>query len=129
MAKILIVDGDQSMRQLLRLRLADTYEIIDTGEPEQALSLALEHRPEAIFLDLMMPKHSGFQQVAYRSSGFQTRVFCSVFVKNWKQKPSATAGGIASAPSHAADRSSTWQIQSHYCTMSAAASGSMSLQR
>jgi DNA-binding response OmpR family regulator len=61
MAKILIVDGDQSMRQLLRLRLADTYEIIDTGEPEQALSLALEHRPEAIFLDLMMPKHSGFQ--------------------------------------------------------------------
>jgi CheY-like chemotaxis protein len=61
MPKILIVDDDQSMRRLLRLRLADTYEIIDTGEPEEALSLALEHRPDAIFLDLMMPKHSGFQ--------------------------------------------------------------------
>ena len=61
MPKILIVDDDQSMRRLLRMRLADAYEIIDTGEPEQALSLALEHRPDAIFLDLMMPKYSGFE--------------------------------------------------------------------
>ena len=61
MPKILIVDDDQSIRRLLRMRLADAYEIFDTGEPEQALSLALEHRPDAIFLDLMMPKYSGFQ--------------------------------------------------------------------
>jgi CheY-like chemotaxis protein len=61
MPKILIVDDDQSMRRLLRMRLADAYEVIDTGEPEQALSLALEHRPDAIFLDLMMPKYSGFE--------------------------------------------------------------------
>lgn len=61
MQKILIVDDDPAMRGLLRKRLADTYEIIDTGNPEQALGLALEHKPDAILLDLMMPKCSGFE--------------------------------------------------------------------
>ena len=61
MQKILIVDDDPAMRNLLRKRLADTYEIIDTGNPEHALGLALEHKPDAILLDLMMPKFSGFE--------------------------------------------------------------------
>jgi len=75
MSKILVVDDDQSMRRLLRMRLADAYEIIDTGEPEQALSLALEHRPDAIFLDLMMPKYSGFQLCqSLRSLSYTCRI-------------------------------------------------------
>jgi DNA-binding response OmpR family regulator len=61
MQKILVVDDDESMRNLLRARLSDTYDIIDTGVPEQALALALEHKPEAVLLDLMMPKFSGFE--------------------------------------------------------------------
>lgn len=61
MQKILIVDDDPAMRGMLRKRLANTYEIIDTGNPEQALGLALEHKPDAILLDLMMPKFSGFE--------------------------------------------------------------------
>jgi CheY-like chemotaxis protein len=32
-----------------------------TGDPEEALALALEHKPAAILLDLMMPKLSGFE--------------------------------------------------------------------
>jgi DNA-binding response OmpR family regulator len=61
MPKILIVDDDDSMRGLMKKRLSDTYEIVDTGDPEQALGLALEHKPDAILLDLMMPKFSGFE--------------------------------------------------------------------
>lgn len=61
MQKILIVDDDPAMRGLMRRRLGDGYEIIDTGSPEQALGLALEHKPDAILLDLMMPKFSGFE--------------------------------------------------------------------
>ncbi len=60
MFKLLIVDDDVAMRGLLRMRLSDTYEVIDTGDPEEALGLALEHKPAAILLDLMMPKFSGF---------------------------------------------------------------------
>src|ERR1039458_7648117 len=61
MHKLLIVDDDEAMRGLLRVRLAGTYEVFDTGDPEQALALALEHKPDAVLLDLMMPKFSGFE--------------------------------------------------------------------
>jgi DNA-binding response OmpR family regulator len=60
MAKILIVDDDKAMRGLLRARLESSYEIVDTGDPDQALGLAMEYKPDAILLDLMMPKFSGF---------------------------------------------------------------------
>ena len=61
MRRILIVDDDESVRKLLRFRLKNSYEIIDTGSPEEALALALQHKPDAILLDLMMPKYSGFE--------------------------------------------------------------------
>jgi len=61
MPKLLIVDDDESVRGLLKMRLSDAYQIVETGDPEQALSLALEHKPDAILLDLMMPGFSGFE--------------------------------------------------------------------
>jgi DNA-binding response OmpR family regulator len=61
MPKILIVDDDQAVRGLLRVRLCDDYQVVETGDPEQALGLALEHKPDAILLDLMMPGFSGFE--------------------------------------------------------------------
>ena len=60
MEKLLVVDDDEALRRLMRLELSDTYEVIDSGEPEQGLALALEHRPDAILLDLRMPKYSGY---------------------------------------------------------------------
>ncbi len=61
MEKILIVDDDDAMRGMIKMRLSGTYETIDTGNPVQALELALAHRPRAILLDLMMPDCSGFE--------------------------------------------------------------------
>lgn len=61
MDKILVVDDDDAMRGMIKMRLSDTYETIDTGNPIQALGLALEHKPRAILLDLMMPDCSGFE--------------------------------------------------------------------
>ena len=61
MAKLLVVDDEVAMRRLIRLNLDDEYEIVDTGEPEHALALALEHKPDAILLDLRMPKYSGYE--------------------------------------------------------------------
>jgi DNA-binding response OmpR family regulator len=61
MARILIVDDDEAIRRLVRLNLTDLYEVFDTGQPEEALALALEHKPDAILLDLRMPGYSGFE--------------------------------------------------------------------
>ena len=40
MPRLLIIDDDDAMRKVLRFRLKDSYEIIDTGSPEEALALA-----------------------------------------------------------------------------------------
>jgi CheY-like chemotaxis protein len=61
MKRLLIVDDDEATRRLFRLNLADNYEIIDTADPDQALALAMEHKPDAILMDLHMPKHSGLE--------------------------------------------------------------------
>jgi len=61
MNTILVVDDDESMRRLIRLNLEDSYRVLETGEPEDALALTLEHKPDAILLDLRMPKYSGFE--------------------------------------------------------------------
>jgi DNA-binding response OmpR family regulator len=75
MSSILIVDDDDRMRDLLRARLEELYQIIDTGDPQQALALALKHKPEAILLDLMMPNFSGFELCrTFTSLSFTQRI-------------------------------------------------------
>ncbi len=61
MKRLLMVDDDESMRKLVRMRLSDSYEVLDTGDPAQALAIALESQPHGIMLDVLMPKLSGFE--------------------------------------------------------------------
>ena len=61
MKKLLVVDDDASMRGLFRMKLSDHYEVFDTGDPEQAIAMALQYKPDAVLLDLMMPKFSGLE--------------------------------------------------------------------
>lgn len=61
MARILIVDDDEVLRSIAKEHLSNIYEIIETGAPETALALTLEHKPDVILLDLSMPGMSGFE--------------------------------------------------------------------
>jgi putative two-component system response regulator len=68
MARILIVDDDISMRSVMKDCLSPIYEVFDTGEPESALAMTLEHKPDAILMDLSMPGLSGFELCRVLSS-------------------------------------------------------------
>lgn len=61
MQRILVVEDDLATRKLIRQRLGDSYEIIDTGDATEALGLALANKPDCILLDLMMPRFSGLE--------------------------------------------------------------------
>jgi len=80
MGKLLVVDDDEALRRLMRLELSDAYEVIDSGEPEQGLALALEHRPDAILLDLRMPKYSGYELLQTFTSFSRTQVIPVIIV-------------------------------------------------
>ena len=80
MAKLLIVDDDEALRRMMRIELSDTYEIVDTGEPEQGLALALESKPDAILLDLRMPKYSGHKLLETFTNFSSTRLTPIVIV-------------------------------------------------
>jgi CheY-like chemotaxis protein len=61
-AKILIVDDDLEIRQLLGEQLRDLgHESIYAGDGEQALSAARSERPDLILLDLVLPAPGGFE--------------------------------------------------------------------
>ena len=80
MRKVLVVDDDEALRRLMRLELSDEYEVIDSGEPEQGLALALEHKPEAILLDLRMPKYSGYELLQTFTSFSRTQMVPVIIV-------------------------------------------------
>ncbi len=61
MRHLLLIDDDEAMRKLLRVQLESSYQITDTPDPEQGIVLALQKKPDAILLDLMMPRYSGFE--------------------------------------------------------------------
>jgi DNA-binding response OmpR family regulator len=80
MRKVLVVDDDEALRRLVRLELCDTYQVIESGEPEQGLALALEHRPDAILLDLRMPKYSGYDLLQTFTSFSRTQMIPVIIV-------------------------------------------------
>ena len=57
MKKLMIVDDNASIREILNvsLRDSDAYTIIEAVSGEEAVKMALEELPELIFMDIMMP--------------------------------------------------------------------------
>jgi DNA-binding response OmpR family regulator len=71
--RILIVDDDDATRELLGESLKSDYEIVETSDPERALAITLGCKPDAILLDLSMPKLSAFELCQTLSSLSFTR--------------------------------------------------------
>ncbi len=64
MAKVMLVEDDNNLREIYEARLlAEGYEIVSARDGEEALALAVKERPDLIIADVMMPKISGFDML------------------------------------------------------------------
>jgi DNA-binding response OmpR family regulator len=60
-AKILVIDDDEGMTELLSLLLAPTSsEILTAMSGREGIELLQKHEPDIIILDLMMPEKGGW---------------------------------------------------------------------
>jgi DNA-binding response OmpR family regulator len=60
--KLLVVDDDKAIVEMLRQKLSDEgYEVVVAFDGEEALLKLKEDNPDVILLDLMMPKLNGFE--------------------------------------------------------------------
>jgi CheY-like chemotaxis protein len=64
MAKVMLVEDDNNLREIYQLRLqAEGYDIVTAKDGEEALVVAKAEKPELIISDVMMPKISGFEML------------------------------------------------------------------
>jgi len=68
--RILVVDDDESIRQIVSIFLTDEgYEVASVANGQVALDIVYEFRPHIILLDLRMPVMDGWQFVrCYRAA-------------------------------------------------------------
>lgn len=60
--KVLVVDDEPFIcRSLSFVLRKDGYEVFEARNGEEALAAIAEHRPDLVFLDVMMPKINGFE--------------------------------------------------------------------
>lgn len=64
MAKVLLVEDDNNLREIYEARLqAEGYTIVSANDGEAALVIAKNEKPDLIISDVMMPKISGFEML------------------------------------------------------------------
>ena len=65
MPTVLIVDDEQHIRLLIEQTLEELedegVQLLTASDGEEALDVVAIHRPELVFLDVMMPKKNGFE--------------------------------------------------------------------
>lgn len=62
MSRILVIDDDSSVRQLVRSTLElDAHEVVEAADGQEGVRRWRESRPDLVITDLMMPVKDGFE--------------------------------------------------------------------
>ncbi|MEC1742796.1 response regulator transcription factor [Schinkia azotoformans] len=61
MKRILVVDDEWAMRNLIKMHLSDEYEVVEADNGFDALVMVEEMKPHLVILDIMMPQMNGWE--------------------------------------------------------------------
>jgi CheY-like chemotaxis protein len=98
MAKILIADDEQDIRDLLTftLRFAG-HEVIVASNGEEAFKLAQQEKPELALLDVRMPRMNGYEACRHIKADPALKHIPVMFVSAWGQDSEIKMGLDAGA--------------------------------
>lgn len=86
--RILVVDDNLTFRELAALALADEFEVFSAENGAEGMELVRKQAPDAILLDVMMPKVSGVEMLRELQSDPETSRIPVVILSGSKLDPS-----------------------------------------
>ena len=100
-AVVLVADGDADIAELLRLILEDEgHQVIRANDGEQAMMLALQHRPDLCVLDLELPQFDGPSATRLLRAADQTKATPVIMMSTGVREERIAAGQEAGADAH-----------------------------
>jgi YesN/AraC family two-component response regulator len=63
MAKILIVDDEEAIRDILKIFLGYRHKYLDARDGVEAITVFEKERPDLVIMDIRMPRMSGIEAV------------------------------------------------------------------
>ncbi|MEM9934114.1 MAG: two-component regulator propeller domain-containing protein, partial [Bacteroidota bacterium] len=69
---LLLVEDNQEIRQYIKETFASSYKVITAEDGEKGLDAALQHMPDLIISDVMMPKMDGISLCSHLKSRLET---------------------------------------------------------
>ncbi len=115
-ATVLVVDDDSSVRSLLTRTLENEgYRVISAGNGVDALALARQHRPQAITLDVMMPKLDGWGALRALKADVELRDIPVIMVTVLNERGMAIPLGAADFVTKPVDRQRLTAILRDHC--------------
>jgi DNA-binding response OmpR family regulator len=86
-ARVLVVDDEPPLRELMVLALGDGFECIEAGDGASALELLRSESPDLVVLDVMLPDISGLDVLRELRGDPALRATPVVVVSAWQSKP------------------------------------------
>ena len=91
---ILLVDDSPNEMKLMQAALADSgYIIVTATDGEQAIEQAMQHRPDLVLLDVVLPKKNGYQVCRHLKNTIETSGAKVILVTS-KNQPSDRFWGM-----------------------------------
>jgi signal transduction histidine kinase/CheY-like chemotaxis protein len=122
-ATVLVVDDDATVRSLLTKTLEkEGYRVILASNGVEALSLARQHRPQAITLDVLMPQMDGWRALKELKADAALRDIPVIMVTVLNERGMAIPLGAADFMTKPVDRQRLTALLREHCPVSSDAS-------